>query len=142
MIFEHPTRGVRRRALKAFLADLNLRLGGSPVTCVISTDARLRSLNQRFLGKDYPTDVLSFAGPDNGLAISYDRAAAQAAERGHGVEEELRILILHGLLHLTGLDHERDDGEMARAETRWRKRLGLPHGLIERGLIERARRKA
>jgi len=66
------------------------------------------------------------------IAISLDRAAAQAAEHGHSIDEEVRILMLHGALHLTGMDHETDAGEMARAETRWRKRLGLPCGLIER----------
>jgi len=66
------------------------------------------------------------------IAISLDRAAAQAAEFGHSIEEELRILILHGLLHLAGMDHESDAGEMARAEARWRKRLQLPPGLVER----------
>jgi probable rRNA maturation factor len=66
------------------------------------------------------------------LAISFDRASEQAAQQGHGIEEELRILILHGLLHLRGMNHETDRGEMARAERAWRKRLGLPAGLIER----------
>jgi probable rRNA maturation factor len=66
------------------------------------------------------------------MAISLDRAAAQAAELGHSLEDELCILMLHGLLHLCGMDHEADSGEMLRAEMRWRKRLGLPAGLIER----------
>jgi probable rRNA maturation factor len=66
------------------------------------------------------------------MAISFDRAAAQAAELGHSVEDELRILMLHGLLHLAGMDHATDKGAMARAEIRWRKRLRLPSGLIER----------
>jgi probable rRNA maturation factor len=66
------------------------------------------------------------------MAISFDRACEQAAREGHGVDEELRILILHGVLHLRGMDHESDSGEMARAERAWRKRLGLPGGLIER----------
>jgi rRNA maturation RNase YbeY len=66
------------------------------------------------------------------MAISLDRAAAQAAAHGHSVEQELRILMLHGLLHLAGMDHEVDAGEMARAEARWRKRLKLPPGLVER----------
>ena len=66
------------------------------------------------------------------LAISLDRARAQAAEHGHTLDDELRILMLHGALHLAGFDHEHDQGEMARAESRWRKRLGLPNGLIER----------
>jgi probable rRNA maturation factor len=70
------------------------------------------------------------------IAISIDRAAAQAAEHGHSLDDELQILMLHGVLHLAGFDHERDSGEMRRAETRWRKRLGLPTGLIERARDE------
>jgi probable rRNA maturation factor len=66
------------------------------------------------------------------IAISIDRAAAQAKEYGHSLADELRILMLHGALHLVGFDHEKDSGEMRRAEARWRKRFGLPLGLIER----------
>ncbi len=105
-------------------------LPGQAVTCLIAPDAELQKLNREFRGKDYATDVLSF--PPEDIAISFDRAAAQALELGHGVEDELRILMLHGLLHLAGMDHDADEGAMARAEIRWRKRLGLPSGLIER----------
>lgn len=66
------------------------------------------------------------------IAISLARARAQAREWKHSTEDELRILLLHGVLHLTGLDHETDSGEMNRTEMRWRKKLGLPVGLIER----------
>ena len=100
------------------------------VTCMIASDAEVRELNRKFRGKNYATDVLSF--PPEDIAISFDRAAAQAAELGHSVEGEVRILILHGLLHLAGMNHENDRGAMARAEARWRKQLGLPSGLIER----------
>jgi probable rRNA maturation factor len=65
------------------------------------------------------------------------RARTQARGFGHSTEDEIRILMLHGILHLTGLDHETDAGRMARAEKRWRRRLGLPASLIERALIER-----
>jgi len=95
----------------------------------------LRRLNREFRGKDYPTDVLSFPGSDGhlgDLAISAARARAQAREFGHTTEDELRILMLHGVLHLMGMDHEADNGRMARAERRWRRELGLPNGLIER----------
>lgn len=99
--------------------------------CLVTTDAELRRLNARFLGKDYATDVLSF--PQSGdLAISYPRALAQSREFGHSVEDEIRILMLHGTLHLLGMDHEIDSGKMARAEAQWRKRFGLPTGLIAR----------
>ena len=131
ILFRHPSSLVRRGDLRRFLDDLAPRiLPGQTVTCLIATDKELRSLNRKFRGQDYATDVLSF--PPEDIAISFERAAAQAAERGHGVEEELRILMLHGLLHLAGMDHENDAGAMARAEIRWRKRLGLPTGLIER----------
>jgi probable rRNA maturation factor len=103
---------------------------GRDITCLISTDAELRRLNRQFRGKNYATDVLSF--PPAEMAISLDRAAAQAKELGHSLDEELRILMLHGLLHLCGMDHETDAGQMRRTETRWRKKLGLPSGLIER----------
>ena len=131
ILFRHPSPRVRRRELRRFLQDLAAQIApAASVTCLITTDKELRSLNREFRAKDYATDVLSF--PPGDLAISFDRATAQAAERGHGVEQELRILMLHGLLHLAGLDHETDAGAMARAEVRWRKRLGLPSGLIER----------
>jgi probable rRNA maturation factor len=103
------------------------------MTCLVTDDEELRRLNKQFRGKDYATDVLSFPEDGGGeIAISFDRAVAQAAEMGHSVEAELRILMLHGALHLTGMDHEQDNGEMRRAEERWRKKLGLPVGLIRR----------
>jgi probable rRNA maturation factor len=131
LLFRHPSRRVRRTPLRHFLADLEKRVaGGRSVTCLITTDADLRRLNRQFRGKNYATDVLSF--PPDEMAISLDRAAAQARELRHSLDEELRILMLHGVLHLSGMDHETDAGEMRRAETRWRKKLGLPAGLIER----------
>jgi probable rRNA maturation factor len=131
LLFRHPSRRVRRTPLRDFLGDLAKRIArGRVVTCLITGDAELRRLNRQFRCKNYATDVLSF--PPDEIAISLDRAAAQAKELGHSLDEELRILMLHGVLHLCGMDHERDSGEMRRAETRWRKRLGLPAGLIER----------
>jgi probable rRNA maturation factor len=115
--------------------------------CLITNDAELQALNARFRGKDYATDVLSFPseGPATDaeesaaderflgdIAISIQRARAQAREWQHPAEEEIRILLLHGVLHLLGMDHETDSGEMKRTETRWRRKLGLPVGLIER----------
>jgi probable rRNA maturation factor len=131
LLFHHPSPRVGRRDLRRFLRDLAQEiLPGRAVTCLIATDEEMSALNRTFRGKNYPTDVLSFPGED--IAISFDRAAAQAAELGHSVEDELRILMLHGVLHLAGMDHHADHGAMARAEVRWRKRLGLPSGLIER----------
>jgi probable rRNA maturation factor len=108
-----------------------------PFTCYISNDAELQRLNQQFLQHDYPTDVLSFpAAPGSSelgeLAISAERAAAQALEFGQAVEHEIEILMLHGLLHLLGMDHETDGGKMRRTETQWRRKLGFAAGLIER----------
>jgi probable rRNA maturation factor len=105
-------------------------LPGRGVVCLITSDADVQELNRKFRGQNHPTDVLSF--PPGDIAISFDRAAAQAAEQGHCVNDELRILMLHGLLHLSGMDHEADGGAMKRAEARWRKKLSLPSGLIER----------
>jgi probable rRNA maturation factor len=124
-------------ALETFAKTLRGRVArGREFHCRITNDAELRQLNGQFRGKDYATDVLSFPSgeedPIGDIAISLAMARAQAREFGHGVEDELRILILHGVLHLTGLDHETDSGEMRRTEQRWRKKLGLPAGLIER----------
>jgi probable rRNA maturation factor len=126
-----------RSALRRFAHRLRDEVAGRPFTCLIARDADLRRLNREFLGKDYPTDVLSFpSGARDGaageIAISLDRAREQAAEHGHGIEDEIRILMLHGILHLMGMDHERDRGAMRRVENRWRKELQLPAGLIER----------
>jgi probable rRNA maturation factor len=140
----HTSRKMRRTQVRRFLEEVVQRVArGRSIACLITGDAELRRLNRRFRGKNSATDVLSFPSPEkNGfagdLAISVDRARRQAAEHGHSLEDELRILILHGALHLTGLDHENDAGRMARSEARWRRRLGLPGGLIERALIERA----
>ena len=125
-----------------FAAELRKRvLRDRDFSCLVTTDRELQKLNRLFRNKDCATDVLSFPAADtpggNGaylgdLAISWQRASTQAAEFRHSVENELRILMLHGVLHLSGLDHETDRGQMSRAETRWRKTLGLPAGLIER----------
>jgi probable rRNA maturation factor len=131
VLFRHPSPHVGRRDLRRFFKDLaGELLPGQGVTCLIAADEDLKALNRKFRGKNSATDVLSF--PPEDIAISFDRAREQATERHHSVEDELRILILHGLLHLAGMDHETDAGAMQRAEARWRKRLGLPSGLIER----------
>ena len=133
LLFQHRTRKVRRAELRVFWQDLVERVGKGQMTCLVTDDAELQRLNKQFRGKDYATDVLSFPEDGGGeIAISFDRAAVQASEMGHRVDEELRILMLHGVLHLNGMDHETDQGEMRRAEERWRKKLGLPAGLIKR----------
>jgi probable rRNA maturation factor len=138
LLFQVPARGLSRLDLRRFARRLESEVaGGRGFNCLITGDAELRRLNREFRKQDHPTDVLSFpSGNDNGfageIAISFDRARAQATERGHAVEQETRVLMLHGLLHLIGFDHEADDGRMDRAERRWRKALDLPPGLIER----------
>ena len=128
---------IRRGVVERFVRKLQAEVTkGHAFDCLITGDAELRRLNKEFRGKDYPTDVLSFpsdvAGSLGDIAISAQRARAQAREFGHSTEKEVSILMLHGVLHLMGLDHETDKGQMARAEKRWRARLGLPSGLIER----------
>lgn len=131
-------------ALEAFAETLRARLArGREFHCLITGDAELARLNEQFRQKTGPTDVLSFPmesedGYLGDLAISLARARAQAKQYGHSVEEELRVLMLHGVLHLKGMDHETDSGEMARTEKRWRKTLGLNAGLVERVHSERA----
>ncbi len=137
LLFHHPSRSVRRGPLRLFFAEIVKKAGhGRSITCLITTDQEMRSLNHQFRGKRYATDVLSFPSADERgageIAISLDRAREQAAEYGHSLDEEIRILMLHGVLHLAGLDHETDSGEMASEEARWRKRLKLPSSLIER----------
>jgi probable rRNA maturation factor len=134
LLFRHPARGLPRAELRAFLDDVARRVAGREgIACLIADDRELRRLNRKFRGRNYAADVLSFPSIGGGdMAISLDRASAQAAEHGHSVPDEVRILMLHGALHLAGMDHETDSGEMARRERLWRRRLGLPRGLIER----------
>jgi probable rRNA maturation factor len=147
MILIEPTihtkfgRRLRLPTLSHFLesAAAAAKLRGE-VSVLLTGDAHIRRLNRRFRRKDQSTDVLSFPAPEfpgdsslaGDLAISVETAARQAEELGHTLAVELQILILHGLLHLAGYDHERDSGQMARRETTLRRRLGLSHGLIER----------
>ena len=147
----HSSRRVERAELRGFLDQLTRRVArGRTITCMIADDTEVRRLNRQFRGKNQATDVLSFppantdglaGGLAGDIAISIDRARIQAAEHGHSLADELRILMLHGALHLAGMDHESDSGEMARAEIRWRQKLGLPDGLIERAKLP-ARKKA
>ena len=138
LLFEAPTPGVPRRDVRALARRLASDVArGRTFCCLITSDRELRRLNREFLKQDHSTDVLSFpsAGPDGFLgeiAISFPKAKQQAEELGHSVSQEIGVLMLHGLLHLLGMDHETDRGRMARAEHKWRAALGLPRGLIER----------
>jgi probable rRNA maturation factor len=112
------------------------RARGAVVVALVS-DARVQRLNARYRAKDTPTDVLSFAAEEPGflgeIVIASGIARRQARHAGHSIQVELRVLALHGLLHLLGYDHERDGGRMARVERRLRRKGGLREGLIERG---------
>jgi probable rRNA maturation factor len=128
------------RTLAKFLSSAQqaVRLKGQ-VTVLLTTDAAIRKLNHQFRGKNKATDVLSFPAEGLGaqsiagdLAISVTTAMGQAAEQGHSLSTEIKVLVLHGLLHLAGYDHEIDNGKMARRERLLRAKLNLPQGLIER----------
>jgi probable rRNA maturation factor len=107
------------------------------VVVALVSDVRVQQLNARYRAKDTATDVLAFAAEEPGflgeIVIASGVARRQAREAGHSIQVELRVLALHGLLHLLGYDHERDDGRMARVERRLRRKGGLREGLIERG---------
>ena len=141
VLFRRVPKGMPRRDLRNFAEALRNHLtGGRTFCCLMTDDLELRRLNREFLGKDYPTDVLSFpsgegAGSLGEIAISVERAAEQAGTYGHQPEDEFKVLMLHGVLHLLGMDHDRDGGEMARSEKAWRSKLALPTGLIERNTV-------
>lgn len=138
-----------KRDLNRFLVKATEALGlAGDFSVLLTGDEQLRAMNLKFRGVDKPTDVLSFpalpeatnCGQGGDLAISLETAAIQASTHGHTLQMEVKILILHGLLHLAGYDHERDQGQMRRRETRLRKQFALPAGLVERS--QRARRTA
>lgn len=117
------------------------------VNVLITSSAELRSLNRRFRGLDKATDVLSFPALQMGdlpeslpgdVVVSADIARENARSFKHSLEAEVKILVLHGMLHLAGFDHERDAGEMARKEGRLRRQLKLEASLIERTEVRRA----
>lgn len=131
--------GLKKPALTRFILRAKTFTGISgEVTILLCDDIRIKGLNKSFRGKSKATDVLSFPAGENAegivgdLAVSVATAARQAAEQGHTLEQELRILILHGMLHLAGFDHEADTGQMRHRETELRVKLKLPAGLIER----------
>lgn len=136
-------RTARVPGLAGWLARVAPRGAHGEITIALVTDARMRALNRAYRKKDYATDVLSFpAEPEpatrgtsrhlGDIAISRGVAARQARAAGHPLGTELRILALHGLLHLMGYDHERDHGRMRRIEIRLRRKGALREGLIER----------
>ncbi len=147
-------RPLRRPALVGWLRSVAPSSARGHLTVALVTDGAMRRLNRDYAGHDYVTDVLSFAAdarppgrnvgsgrrgaggllPHLGdVVIATGAASRQARAGGHAVTTELRILALHGLLHLLGYDHAADGGEMARMERRLRQKGGLREGLIERG---------
>jgi probable rRNA maturation factor len=132
-------------ALQRFTRRARRELGLSgDITVLLTSNTEMRALNRRFRQQNKATDVLSFPiphagqGPVSGdIAISTEIARQQASRLGYTLEQELKILLLHGLLHLAGYDHERDRGEMFHKERRLRSRLGLPNSLTERSVRRR-----
>jgi probable rRNA maturation factor len=138
---------VRARGLAAWLRRVAPARARGSIHIALVSDARMRALNAQFRGKNQVTDVLSFPnhlttnpqspipnhlGDLGEIVVARGVARRQARSAGHSEPVELRVLALHGLLHLLGYDHERDNGEMRRVEQRLRRVGGLPDGLIER----------
>jgi probable rRNA maturation factor len=139
VILKKQAPGLTALALSRFVARAcqAVPLHGT-VNVLVTSSREMQALNGRFRKKKKPTDVLSFPAAPNSdktvgdIAISAEIAASNAKQLGHSGVEEIKILALHGILHLAGFDHEQDNGEMAREEGRLRSALGLPTGLIER----------
>lgn len=149
IVFEKKLSGLSSRALAGFALKARRAAGLRGVVSVLITgNSTMRRLNTHFRGKTKATDVLSFpmAAYANGfagdIAISLDIAVRNARLLGHTVDAEIRILMLHGILHLAGYDHETDKGEMLRKEVLLRRRLGLPTSLIERSDKSVVRKKS
>jgi probable rRNA maturation factor len=128
-------RSVRDGGLARWLSRVAPASARGELGIALVSDARMRVLNRSYRKKDYATDVLSFEGDGIGdLAIATGVATRQARDAGHSYQTELRVLALHGLLHLLGYDHEdpTDSGRMKRMESRLRRKGGLKAGLISR----------
>ena len=149
VIFQKRVTDLTELALRRFVARARRTAGlKGGVNVLVTSSAEMKSLNRRFRGKDQPTDVLSFPAMSGAqkqlageIAISAEIAAQNARALGHSPAEEVKILVLHGVLHLRGYDHECDNGRMARREKQLRAKLHLPLGLIERTTTPRAGRK-
>jgi probable rRNA maturation factor len=146
-------RPVRAPGLAAWLARVAPARAQGDIAFAIVSDARMKALNRQFRKKDQSTDVLSFwSGAPRAsnleprslgdIVIASGVARRQAREAGHAYAAELKVLALHGLLHLLGYDHHdpADGGRMARLERRLRAKGGLRTGLIERAKAPAARR--
>ena len=136
ILIDLPLEGISESSLARFArrAQKLVKVAGE-VDILITGNRQVRALNRRFRKKNKATDVLSFprdGGQGGDIAISAPIAVENASRYGHTTADELKVLILHGILHLAGYDHERDNGRMAAKEGVLRKRLGLPNSLIER----------
>ena len=141
VVFRKPVADLTELSLARFVVRAK-RVAGlkGAVDVLVTSNAEMKSLNRRFRGKDKATDVLSFSRAREDarrqfageIAVSAEIAANNALLLGHSAAQEVKILILHGILHLRGYDHERDNGRMARRERQLRARLRLPTGLIDR----------
>lgn len=125
------------QSLAAFASRAKRAIGlKGTVSIVVTDDRSMQTLNKQFRKKNKPTDVLSFPsdikGHDGDIAISEEIATTQAKALGHSLQTELKVLVLHGLLHLAGHDHENDAGKMARKESLLRKKFKLPLAITER----------
>lgn len=146
ILFRKGVTNLNESTLNRFVtrARKAVRLKGG-VDVLITSNVEMRRLNRQFRRKDKPTDVLSFPAEANDtrtpfageIALSAEIAARNARALGHSTAEEVKILVLHGILHLRGYDHEEDDGQMARLEKKLRASLRLPCGLIERTVAPR-----
>ena len=152
VILEKKVAGLNEVALGRFVLRARKAVGlRGQVNVLVTSSAAVRSLNLRFRGQNKATDVLSFPSasyvaesrkadkPPGDIAISADIALQNSFRLGHPAAQEIKILMLHGILHLAGFDHERDNGEMARKEAKLRRALGLPAALMERAADERMR---
>jgi probable rRNA maturation factor len=140
IIFRKRVAGLSEAALERFVRRACRAAGvKGAVDVLVTTSRELQALNNRYRKRNKATDVLSFP-PMPGLrgelagdvAISAEIAKRSARQLGHSVAQEIKILALHGILHLAGYDHENDRGQMARKETQLRTLFSLPNGLIER----------
>ncbi|HEV2722044.1 MAG TPA: rRNA maturation RNase YbeY [Thermoanaerobaculia bacterium] len=116
-----------RAAISAFVAQVLRAARGrfAEVSIAFVSDAAMRRLNRQYRGKNKTTDVLTFPGERPDIVISLDQARRQALAEKHSLATEVRYLILHGVLHALGYDHETDDGEMNALEMQVRGRVGL-----------------
>jgi probable rRNA maturation factor len=145
VILQKKVAGLSEETLARFVARARRAAGlRGTVNVLVTGSSAVRSLNRQFRDQNKATDVLSFPAASPGaqsrngsrlvgdVAISADIAMQNAIHLGHPVAQEIKILTLHGILHLAGFDHERDNGQMARKESTLRRSLRLPAALIER----------